>query len=65
MIKSMFVQCELLGPDKCMMVHYEKLVLFPEEMSRKILEFLDIPWSENVLHHEDFVNKTDGIKLSK
>lgn len=65
MVKSMFVQCELLGADKCMKVHYEKLVLYPEETSRQILKFLDVPWSDNVLHHEDFVNKTDGIKLSK
>ena len=65
MIATMFGQCQQLGSEKCMMVHYEKLVLFPEEMTRKILEFLDIPWSDNVLHHEDFVNKTDGIKLSK
>lgn len=64
MIKSMFVQCELLG-ERCMMVHYEKLVLFPEEMVKKITKFLDLPWSDNMLHHEDFVNKTDGIKLSK
>lgn len=65
MIKVMFAQCELLGKDKCMMVHYERLVLYPEDTSKKILDFLELPWSENVLHHEEFVNKTDGIQLSK
>lgn len=65
MIKTMFVQCELLGSEKCMMVHYEKLVLYPKETAKAISEFLELPWSENMLHHEDFVNKTDGIQLSK
>lgn len=65
MIKSMFVQCELLGKDKCMYVYYEKLVLNPKETIEKILQFLDLPWNDNVLHHEDFINKTHGIALSK
>lgn len=65
MIKSMFVQCELMGSDKCMIVYYEKLVLFPKETSEKILKFLNLRWHDNVLHHEDFINKTDGIQLSK
>jgi protein-tyrosine sulfotransferase len=65
MIKTMFVQCELLGRDKCLMVYYEKLVLEPKESMKKILEFLNLPWNENVLHHEDFINKTHGIALSK
>lgn len=65
MIKSMFAQCELMGSDKCLIVYYEKLVLFPKETTEKILKFLNIEWHENVLHHEDFVNKTDGIILSK
>ncbi|KAG5681800.1 hypothetical protein PVAND_011208 [Polypedilum vanderplanki] len=64
MIKGMFVQCELLGKDKCMLVNYEKLVLEPKKMMEKILKFLDLPWNENVLHHEDFINKTHGIRLS-
>ncbi|CAG9805094.1 unnamed protein product [Chironomus riparius] len=65
MIKTMFVQCELLGDDKCMIVHYEKLVLQPKETMNSILDFLNLPWNENVLHHEDFINKSHGIALSK
>lgn len=65
MIKGMFVQCELLGKDKCLLVYYEKLVLQPRENMERILEFLGLPWNENVLHHEDFINKTHGIALSK
>jgi len=65
MIKTMFVQCELLGDDKCMIVHYEKLVLQPKETMNSILDFLNLPWNENVLHHQDFINKSHGIALSK
>lgn len=65
MIKSMFVQCELLGKEMCMPVYYEKLVLQPKETMEEILAFLNLRWSENVLHHEDFINKTHGIALSK
>lgn len=48
-----------------MMVHYEQLVLQPKKSMEKILEFLDIPWNESVLHHEDFINKENGVALSK
>lgn len=65
MIKGMFAQCELLGSEKCLIVYYEKLVLNPKEWTEKILKFLNLPWSDNVLHHEDFINKTNGIALSK
>jgi protein-tyrosine sulfotransferase len=64
-IQKMFVQCQLLGSDKCLLVYYEQLVLHPEKVMRKVLKFLDIPWNDNVLHHEKFVNKTHGVKLSK
>lgn len=30
-----------------------------------ILKFLDIPWNDNVLHHEDFINQENGVVLSK
>jgi protein-tyrosine sulfotransferase len=65
MIKGMFVQCELLGKERCLKVNYEKLVLEPKETMVKILDFLELPWNENVLHHEDFINKTHGIALSQ
>jgi protein-tyrosine sulfotransferase len=32
---------------------------------RKILTFLNLPWDESVLHHQDFINKAGGISLSK
>lgn len=56
-------QCKELGPQRCMRVHYEQLVLHPKQWMQKILKFLDVPWNETVLHHQDFIN--NGISLSK
>ncbi|VDM97743.1 unnamed protein product [Thelazia callipaeda] len=62
-IKIMYEQCRTIGPKRCMVVYYEQLVLHPEQQLRKILDFLDIPWNDQVLHHEKFIGK--GISLSK
>lgn len=48
-----------------MQVYYEQLVLHPEEWMRKILKFLEVPWNDAVLHHEEFINKPNGVPLSK
>lgn len=62
---AMWNQCQTLGPKICHPLHYEQLVLHPEETLRDVLEFLSIPWNNSVLHHEQFVNQPDGIELSK
>ncbi|KAL3856526.1 hypothetical protein ACJMK2_011272 [Sinanodonta woodiana] len=64
-MEIMFSQCLHVGPDSCMPVYYEQLVLQPELWLRRILTFLDIPWNSSVLHHEDFIEKPGGIALSK
>ncbi|XP_053678981.1 protein-tyrosine sulfotransferase [Anopheles nili] len=64
-IQTMHEQCKEIGSDRCMMVYYEQLVLHPEEWMRKILHFLNIPWNDSVLHHEEFINKENGVALSK
>ncbi|KAB7498257.1 Protein-tyrosine sulfotransferase [Armadillidium nasatum] len=64
-IQTMNNQCEELGPDKCLRVYYEQLVLKPKEWMTKILTFLGIPWNDVVLHHEQLINKPGGISLSK
>lgn len=45
------------------MVYYEQLVLHPETEMRKILNYLNITWSENVLKHEELIGKQ--ISVSK
>lgn len=64
-ITTMHDQCKEIGPDRCLLVKYEKLVLQPKESMEEILKFLDIPWNDSVLHHEDFINKENGVALSK
>ena len=46
-------------------VPYEQLVLHPRQWMEKILSFLDLPWTEAVMHHEEQINKPHGISLSK
>ncbi|XP_038059083.1 protein-tyrosine sulfotransferase 1-like [Patiria miniata] len=64
-IEGMYNQCLQEGPEVCLPVYYEQLVLHSEDWMRKILEFLDLPWDDVVLHHESAVGKPGGISLSK
>ena len=64
-ISAMNEQCESLGPDYCLKVYYEQLILHPRKWLQKILKFLNLPWTENVMHHEKQINKPHGISLSK
>lgn len=62
---SMYEQCNTLGPKVCHPIYYEQLVLHPEQTLRGILNFLNLPWNDTVLHHEKYINQPDGIELSK
>merc|ERR1719220_118151 len=64
-ISAMNEECKSLGPKNCLPVIYEQLVLHPEQWMRKILNSLEVPWNDRVLHHEAEINKKDGISLSK
>ena len=64
-ISAMNEECKSLGSKNCLPVIYEQLVLHPEQWMRKILNFLEVPWNDRVLHHEAEINKKDGISLSK
>ena len=63
-IESMYNQC-LAAPDDCLPVWYEQLVLHPEQNLRKITKFLGIPWSDNMINHEDFVNQMGVSSVEK
>ena len=58
-------QCDGLGADRCMAVHYEELVLHPRATMETLLDFLQLPWDEDVMHHEEHINKPGGVSLSK
>merc|ERR1712088_39894 len=58
-------QCNELGEEHCLKVPYEQLVLHPRKWMGTILQFLELPWAEDVLHHEKQINQPNGISLSK
>lgn len=62
-IEHMYAQCIEVGPETCMPVYYEQLVLHPEKNMKSILKFLDIPFNEAVLHHEKYIG--NEVSLSK
>jgi len=64
-ISAMNDQCEELGKDHCLPVYYEQLILHPRKWLEKILKFLELDWTEDVMHHEKQINKEHGISLSK
>ena len=64
-METMYYQCLRVGLSRCFPVYYEQLVLHPEVMMKKILDFLDIPWDDSVLHHDQYINKPGGVSLSK
>lgn len=62
-METMYAQCLHIGAKSCLPVYYEQLTLHPELWMKRITEFLDLPWNDTVLHHEDFIGKE--ISLSK
>lgn len=58
-------QCSQVGRKYCLPVHYEQLVLNPVSKTKEIFEFLGIPWSEYVLHHEQHIGEIQLSKLEK
>jgi len=63
-VKNMNEQCNKIGSERCMIVYYEQLVLHPKRWMTLILDFLDLPWDESVLHHEEKINKPGGVRVS-
>ena len=64
-VATMYAQCNAVGPQRCLQVYYEELVLQPSRTMHRVLEFLSLTWSDQVLHHERYVNQPGGVLLSK
>ena len=62
MINRMYQNCQHLGPQVCLPVHYEKLVISPRDQMKKITDFIGVSFSENTLEHEKHIG--DEIRLS-
>ena len=63
-VQNMNEQCNKIGSKRCMIVYYEQLVLHPKRWMTLILDFLDLPWDDSVLHHEQKINKPGGVRVS-
>ncbi|KAK6741235.1 hypothetical protein RB195_009225 [Necator americanus] len=46
----------------CLKVFYERLVQRPADEARRILNFLDVPWSDDVLRHQEKIGSE--VKLN-
>jgi protein-tyrosine sulfotransferase len=55
-------QCQKIGPDHCLIVKYEDLVLHPENTIKKVVSFLNEPFNDRLLKHYAYLNE---IKISK
>ncbi|XP_051956512.1 protein-tyrosine sulfotransferase 1-like [Xyrauchen texanus] len=64
-VEVMYDQCLAAVDGSCLPVYYEQLVLYPEQVMRRLLQFLGLPWDTAVLHHERLIGKAGGVSLSK
>ena len=60
-VESMHNQC-VADPKVCLPVQYEQLVLHPEKNLRRIAEFLGIPFSEKMVHHDQHLTNRISAK---
>lgn len=65
MMTRLYKNCQDLGPDVCLPVYYEQLVLHPREQMERVLHFMELDWDDIVLRHEETIGKTGGVSLSK
>ena len=69
----MLNQCVELGVgEKCLPVYHELLVLNPKLWLKRIIAFLDLPWNDALLKHQEFIDpegtrgeSADLIQLSR
>lgn len=61
-VERMLRDCKTI-PGMCMHVFYEDLVSRPKEWMTRVLDFLEIPWHDNVLRHHELINSE--VSLSK
>jgi hypothetical protein len=61
---SFYEQCtKVVGKSKCLIVHYERLVLNLERTMRRVTDFLGVTWTNDFLSHQRFVGSR--IKVSE
>jgi protein-tyrosine sulfotransferase len=56
-------QCNTIGSQRCILVHYERLILNFNQTMRKLVKFLGVEWTDRFMHHEKYV--ATRIKVSE
>lgn len=64
-VDIMYNGCLDASAERCIIIHYESLVLEPRFWLAKILQFLDVSWSDSVLKHAELIGVPGGIPLSR
>merc|ERR1712216_943673 len=52
-------------PGSVTLVRYEDLSLMPEETTRNLLDFLDLPWTEAMSHYIDTHTSKEKMRMAK
>jgi len=56
--KKVSSSCERLGEQSCLRVKYEDLIIYPEKILRQVITFLNEKWTNNLLKHNYYFNKS-------
>jgi protein-tyrosine sulfotransferase len=51
-----------IGADRCLLVHYELLVTNVRETLSRLVRFLEVPWSESLMRHDQFLGGKTRIR---
>lgn len=60
-VTLMLRECQEVGSKRCLSIRYERLVMNPENESKKLFEFLEIPWDASVLRHETMISQLTNL----
>ena len=55
--------CRKLGDEYCLLVRYEDLVLHPRASLKRVVEFLNVKWTDELLKHQEHIG--NEISISK
>ena len=59
--KQMDQQCRVVGPDFCMRIKYEDLVMETNRTMREVVKFLNETWEEQLLEHQKFIGSEIAV----
>lgn len=58
-----YLGCQMIGHKLCYKIRYEQLVTNPELYLRDLIRFLKLDWTNDILHHDEYL-KQGKLKIS-